>query len=92
MNDAVMETLEKHERPCFLVKPLETVTTTYSVDDALDVLSFFLEWPGSDIVLTVVSPLRQGVQQNVPGRRGAEQRSDVGPHRGFPIRSQASGR
>ncbi len=32
------------------------MTTTYSVDDALDVLSFFLEWPGSDIVLTVVSP------------------------------------
>lgn len=75
MADAAVQALEQDNRPHFLVRPQQTATTTVNVTTLLDLLSLFLEWPGSDIPLTVVSP--SGKEYSRTAHIGATQ--DSGP-------------
>ncbi|MCA2215541.1 nidogen-like domain-containing protein [Jidongwangia harbinensis] len=53
---AILEELTNDSRPHFMVKPNASVTTSIAVGQALQRLAVGIEWPGSDIQLTLTSP------------------------------------
>ncbi|MFI5937900.1 nidogen-like domain-containing protein [Actinoplanes sp. NPDC051494] len=54
--DAILRELTTDGRPAFMVMPQATVTTTFTVTDLLNLINVAIEWPGSDIQLTLTSP------------------------------------
>ena len=56
MAETVLEQLLNDPRERFVVEPGETEATRFKVTRRLQSLSAFTQWPGSDVVLTLVSP------------------------------------
>ncbi|GAB7045662.1 GDSL-type esterase/lipase family protein [Catenuloplanes indicus] len=54
--DAIKDRLSNETRPGYVVHPEETVKTTTTVPAGLQSLHADIEWPGSDIQLTLTSP------------------------------------
>lgn len=54
--EAILDELTNDSRPHFMVKPNASVTTGVAVGQALQRLAVGIEWPGSDIQLTLTSP------------------------------------
>jgi lysophospholipase L1-like esterase len=53
---AILKELTSDDRPHFMVMPYETATTSFNVNSPQDAVNVGIEWPGSDIQLTLKSP------------------------------------
>ena len=84
MSAAVLEKLLNDDRPRFEVHPGQTAEYQFVIDKLLDWLSTIINWPGSDVELTLVSPSGQDLlarRRRAPasstktGRPGSSSRS-----------------
>jgi len=65
--DEILDVIPRDARLRFEVGPGETVHYTFFVDPLEALLSIISEWPGSDVVMTLVSPSGRRYTRSAPG-------------------------